>query len=489
MSSSTTNPANVDEDARTNLDPTPLLFNDVYFERHSESTFSPSPFTWAPFSRLPAELRLHIWKLSLQQHRMIEVDILTIARNDIPQYTNRNHLGRIISDKNYTRRLRGRESYALSLTPLLRVSHEARAAALSFYHIHLPLNTGQVLYLNSEYDVVYARPRHKKHPVGFNYLQDHMFLLVDFLHDVRAYDHKDHGITRLALDGQILNSFLDYFQGNTWLTPDKLHPTAAASFAAILRHKLHTLFYIVDFRYSARGMGPNPFSSGWRTHFAQSFPIRRRGHVVGGFQWFPADPRPGVALDLRQVPLWEDPRTMLQGWRDLERVFFLFDSGVPAGNQQQAAATSRESDDDGGHGGCRVYICPTQKWPTVPNTWPPVVQPTIDLDAEHEIQERAAEREAVWSRDELRQHFRDEVTQWEKQRANTPYSLQDSPPDSKYSTDSPEEMEVFLEMEKLPCTAIGMWLMEAEAFPPPTDRRFHTFNLSSIRPGLLLFQV
>jgi hypothetical protein len=185
---------------------TPLLFNDVYFSRWEEP-IPPSLSIWAPFPRLPAELRLHIWQLSLQQHRMIEVDIYPTAGDhaDTPQYADRNHLGRIVSCRSpsYTSRLRGHGSYAAyaaSLTPLLRVSREARAAALSFYHIHLPLGIGQILYLSSEYDVVYVRPRPPKpikRPPEADPKPEFGVILVDFLHDARAYDYKDRGYSSL----------------------------------------------------------------------------------------------------------------------------------------------------------------------------------------------------------------------------------------------------------------------------------------------------
>ncbi len=50
---------------------------------------------------------------------------------------------------------------------------------------------------------------------------------------------------------------------------------------------------------------------------------------------------------------------------------------------------------------------------------------------------------------------------------------------------------MFEAMEKLPCTAIGMWLFRflAEAFPPPAIPQLISFNMAAVRPGLFLFQV
>ncbi len=168
---------------------TPLLFNDVYFDRMEEPV---SLSTWSPFPRLPGELRLLIWLLHLRRHRMVELDLgFAAGDDDAPRYTDRNHLGLVVSGGGYAFQVRGRGSYSTPPTPLLRVNHEAREAARSFYNIHLPLvtNTAHVLYLSSEYDVVYVRPWHPitYHPIILT------SILVDFLHDARAYDYKDQG--------------------------------------------------------------------------------------------------------------------------------------------------------------------------------------------------------------------------------------------------------------------------------------------------------
>ncbi|KAH6618340.1 hypothetical protein B0J18DRAFT_276327 [Chaetomium sp. MPI-SDFR-AT-0129] len=466
----------------TDSGPTPLLFNDVYFNNWVKP-LPPSPPVWAPFTRLPSELRLHIWHLALQQHRMIELDLClkaTTGKNDVPNYADdrggaryaeRNHLGRIVSSRNpsYTCSLRGRRSYAPTLSVLLRVSREARTAALSFYHIHLPLSTGQVLYLSSEYDVVYIRRPivYDRNPLNT--------MLVDFLHDARAYDYKDHGIRHLALDVEFLRYLIGCWLGSAHLHPELLHPAAATSFADILRHKLRSLLCVTRFRNSSRYKGFPMIGGCARIHFAQTFPLRRRGHSTGGFHWLQADPRPGVELDLRQVLLPDDPRFLLQNWRKMEHTF-----GVTR-NQQP---TRRENDDDGGS--CSFYICPTNPW-----SKPLPGHIVVDRAA---AREAAAEADAVWSRDELAQYLEDEENTWYKVRWDWARlipmeyrgALHQSP---KYHYSSEEEAEMFKAMEKLPCTTIGMWLFPAEALPEPTQPRIHAFDLSALRPSLLLFQV
>jgi hypothetical protein len=99
------------------------------------------------------------------------------------------------------------------------------------------------------------------------------------------------------------------------------------------------------------------------------------------------------------------------------------------------------------------------------------------------------EAEAVWSRDELAQYFQYEAEDWDHQRWYLSRVIGGNHQSPKYSADSQEEAEMFEVMEKLPCTAIGMWLLPAEAFPPPTIVQLLSFNLSAVRPSLLLFQV
>ena len=80
------------------------------------------------------------------------------------------------------------------------------------------------------------------------------------------------------------------WSANVYLTPAILHPATAASFADILRRRLRSLLCLVRFRSPTRGMGDFPLAR-WRFHFAQTFPLGRRGRQTGSFDWLPADPR------------------------------------------------------------------------------------------------------------------------------------------------------------------------------------------------------
>ncbi|KAH6838346.1 hypothetical protein B0I37DRAFT_387563 [Chaetomium sp. MPI-CAGE-AT-0009] len=446
--------------------PTHMLFNDLHFSHLEAVSPIPSFSAWLLFPRLPVELRLHIWTVHLQRHRMIEIDICP-ADEDPHGYTDRNHLRRIVSGRRYTFNIRGRgPSFVPPLSLLLQVNREARGAVLSFYHIRLPLpgrqHKEQVLYLNPDYDVVYVRPRKPK-PGTYRQFAT---LLVDFLHDARAYDYKDQGVAHLALDRAYPYYLFDGPTPEVYLTPGTLHPDAAASFADILRHKLRSLFFVIGFRCPTRGMGVFP-SRNWRFHFAQTFPLRRRGHPASAFHWFEADPRPGLDLDLLQLPLSNDPRELSQGWRRLESAF-----GI---TQEERAAREKH------HDGFRFYICPTQKWPTQ------AMRRANGTITFHEGDEE--EEEEVWSRDEMAQHLQFEAEDWLSERERLTSMLGGTDTFPKYAYTSPEATERFELMEKLPCTAVGMWTFPPDAFKEFINPSLFCFNVSGVRPGLFLFQV
>lgn len=208
------------------------LYNDVYFR-----TSDPEPCgtlePWAPFPRLPPELRLHVWFLALRKYRLIEVHISATSSQDSSKlYTDRNHLGRVVSGRHYNLQMRG-GSHVRTLSPLLWVNREAREATLAFYRVHLPLprvkhyaapmlympppsmqrheqhalptpnqshehrfvippppprrnrSGNRVLYLSPEFDVLSVNPGRDSN-VGIT-------LLPDLLHDIKSYDPRGQG--------------------------------------------------------------------------------------------------------------------------------------------------------------------------------------------------------------------------------------------------------------------------------------------------------
>ena len=240
------------------------------------------------------------------------------------------------------------------------------------------------------------------------------------------------------------------------LTPETVHQVGATSFREILHYKLRSVLCTVHFRHATRGLGEFLVAR-WRYHFAQTFPLRRRGPSIGAFRWLTADPRPGVSIDLRQVPFDIDPRFICRGWCELERAWGITEA-------QRTARKNRA-------GGFRFYICPTQYWPKDNRTG--------TVAAEDETEE-------LWSRDELAQYLQFEVEEWDEERTWMAGHDGKLP---KYGYQSPEDTEMLERMEKLPCTAIGMWLFPAEAFKDPFIPRRFCFDLREARPGLFLFEV
>ena len=101
-----------------------------------------------------------------------------------------------------------------------------------------------------------------------------------------------------------------------------------------------------------------------------------------------------------------------------------------------------------------------------------------------------ADAEAAWSRDELAQHLEYEAEDWVRARWYPASVTGGTYPFPKYCCDQPQEAEVFGAMEKLPCTAVGMWLFPADAFPQPFNPRLNAFNMgAAARPEVFLFWV
>ncbi|KAK4240431.1 hypothetical protein C8A03DRAFT_42048 [Achaetomium macrosporum] len=435
----------------------PRLYNDVYFNRAAGSAACDS---FAPFPRLPTELRLLVWLFFLRRQRMIRLairaapewdefwqsDTSTTESSDQHQsryYTGRNHLGSPISGREYWLHI-DPHGHAASLSPLLWVNREARREALGFYRIHLPYSVSawrdseRVLYLNPEYDVLSF----------FDWLPNRQRLpdrdavvavLVDFLHDIRAYDRKGQGATHIAL------RFDDAWPAYApTLSPAKLHLIAAASFAEILGTRLRSVLYHVRIRTPCRFQGG---VNGEKHHFAQTRPLMSvsgftRGAPlgVGDFRWFDTDPRWGVEYDIGSLTLRDDPIASFRGWKAMERAF-----GI----------AQREADDE-----LRFYICPYQVF------------------AEFSFSDLPME--GSW-REHLADYLRREEEMWLESRG-TSISRHGSLVDA----------ETFCRMESVPRTAIGMWICPLEAFrscKSPNGAWGRVYDLSRHRPGLLLFEV
>ena len=105
--------------------------------------------------------------------------------------------------------------------------------------------------------------------------------------------------------------------------------------------------------------------------------------------------------------------------------------------------------------------------------------------------EEEGEAEPSGPRAELARHLREEAADWLRSRiwldefASSVFPDARKMPRQGYVLDT----ETFEAMERLPCTAIGLWLFPAEAFKEPTVPRRFCFDLSPVRPQLFLFEV
>ena len=213
-------------------------------------------------------------------------------------------------------------------------------------------------------------------------------------------------------------------------------------------------------------------------------PLVRREHPAGAFHWFDQDSRPGVDIDIRQLPLGQDPRILVCGWKQLEQAF-----GVARAAEPQPGAR-----DTAGDAGLRLYICPRVAWPKYERE--DVVRMNRSAAqlglAWTRMDEGEGEEEEPGPRAQLARHLRNEAADWQRSRTwiHESFNLSIFPdavmmPRQGYVLDA----ETFENMERLPCTAIGLWLFPAEAFKEPTVPRRFCYNLSPVRPGLFLFEV
>lgn len=283
-----------------------------------------------------------------------------------------------------------------------------------------------------------------------------------------------------------------------------MHPIAAASFTRILQHGLRTLLFLVPFRERHRGQAvrfreryrgqANIPSDGDQCHFAQTFPLARRDCPAGSFDWLEADPRPGVEVDIRNLTLGDDPRSLAQNWKQLEQAFGIArPTDRPQQQQhQQQAETNRTV-----AAGLRLYVCPSMIWPYCEreevrrqiSRYPPLHLSQPGFPVAQLLEGKDEEEEQP--RSELKRHLREEDEYWQYSRSCFHDAVRVASPNAGIvpTQGSLMDAETFERMERLSCTAIGMWLFPAEAFGKPTDVRQIAFDMSAVKPGLFLFDV
>lgn len=125
-------------------------------------------------------------------------------------------------------------------------------------------------------------------------------------------------VTHLALHKEYQLDFLErhFLDSPRPLIPAMPHPKAALSFASILLW-LRSVFCVIGFRGSERWTSETMVNY----HFAQIFPLCRRGSPTGDFDWLESDPRLGVQHDLGEVAFSTNPCFLAPAWAQLEKEF------------------------------------------------------------------------------------------------------------------------------------------------------------------------
>ncbi|KAK7934941.1 hypothetical protein PG985_000436 [Apiospora marii] len=477
--------------------PATKVFNDEHFD--PAKNYHTSGFHC--FSRLPPELRRHIWKLC-PQRRFVP---LRVRRYNgapwikPPFYSSHNHLGRVISGNHY--RLAVHVSIRSTASPLFFTTRESRRAALESYRVRFPVCGGHIR-ICPEYDVLY---------LGSWY--EIPYLLADILHDFRAYDPEDDGIMHLALaqaekrclfdvrqptDLQVGGVVMADYDGLSLLdgpgapgfvpsghletTPSGAirsvlhHPVATASFVEILSTKIRSLWCVERLHCNSRVCYPSPPQPGRLVDVVETCPLRPsferldRGGSIN-FDWLERDPRPAVKSDLKHLTFQKDPRRFLHSWRNLEESL---------GVQRPAGSPFRFS------------VCVTSKMPGLRN----------------EFDQVALYYSPVTKR-KLRQQVHRRLWQESYDRtARSPESRTDRSPETC------DYKRPVLELGRLPvvgqgfteregqgaATALGMWVFAGDAFGAVDEGHVEdtyrvgryddsvTFSVSEL-PGLVLFDV
>jgi len=255
------------------------------------------------FPALTTELRLRIWQSSIEQHRLLEVEVdRRWSTGDAPTYSTTNAHDKLVRGRNYTATVQGCHLHS----KLLRVNSESRQVALSFYRVHIPcyFRTGKfkdgtertiksTLYFNPEYDFMFLNAKHPP---------EHTF--VDFLHDLREYDPKHIGLLNLALDTNsmsLLHSLTNISEA-----------TARAAFVDTLR-QLQEIFWVAQSISGRAILGPLENFQGAGVRFNHSMPVKASTPTFKLGQ----DPR-AIGPDLKYVlTACSDPRQMRVQWRQL----------------------------------------------------------------------------------------------------------------------------------------------------------------------------
>lgn len=305
------------------------------------------------FSELPKELRLKIWRTSLQRERIIEICVEPLpevaaaftqrtmamygvnedatgpseetastgtaggpCHSQLPGSKQRSSLEEQ-DQSNQRAQYRALVRARGILTKLLRVNREAREEALRFYRIHIPCeftavdpdkaegsmtNSDGTLLMNPEYDFLYIKPQIPLYQTA---------LAALMIHIKTCLDPRRIGILNLALDLDYLSQWgVRRDMPQPW---DSSNLSERRAFVEAIE-SLQEAFFITRPKVGRQII---PWVSGIdmsEVVFNRSIPIHTQAPA---FVRFSRDPRP-IEEDLRKVFAYDThPQTALQPWHAL----------------------------------------------------------------------------------------------------------------------------------------------------------------------------
>jgi hypothetical protein len=255
------------------------------------------------FPLLPKELRLQIWRHSLQRNRIIHVQLLGEAEGALPAEPSKTYVAVV--------------SGCGVLSKLLRVNSESRHETLKFYRVHFPcyhsrgpfwnwqsglsdrrMWTPGTFFFNPEYDFL---------RLGSGFLaQD---TLLPFLHDLKfLLDPRGIGLLNLALRGNDLTGHNLYL-----LQPHDIEGNVRTAFVETL-NQLQEVFFMTLEHAGRTVLGWMSGIEQGDVYFNRSLPIFP---LASTFERFSPDPR-RISHDLKKVFVGTfDPREMPIKFREL----------------------------------------------------------------------------------------------------------------------------------------------------------------------------
>ena len=263
------------------------------------------------FPLLPKELRLKIWRQTLQRGRIIQL-YLNNQRGQTATQAGENPESTRNGERYFTI-VYG--SHLLS--KLLRVNRESREEALKFFRVHIPCSfratrkgpTGYgALHINPEWDFLHISAEWPAKDT-----------LVSFLYHLKTiHDPRHIGLLNLAGDGNGLNG-----NGLHELLLSDLDSEVRSAFVETLT-QLREVWFVSTPRAGRQIVGPLSGLPTCETMFNRSLPIMT---VVPMFERLHRDPR-AIAQDLKALTGLAGLRDVIQLWLQLLKKWRVVPLGI-----------------------------------------------------------------------------------------------------------------------------------------------------------------